>query len=179
MSMPEPFLRRNITKRIRSHIKPGGYLELQCVWPKLKCDDGSAPRDSGLMEFSRQALDASEMWVWKWQPNNFNQELPPGKISYSLTYYRLGVPLGACVNYADWMTATGFEDVTEKRMKMPSSPWPKDKRMKLIGAFEMHNLLRGMSGMSLRMFNKAYGWSQSEIELFLVKAKQDTAFLKC
>ncbi|EPE31357.1 S-adenosyl-L-methionine-dependent methyltransferase [Glarea lozoyensis ATCC 20868] len=133
------------------HIKPGGYLELQCVWPKLKCDDGSAPRESGLMEFSRNALDASQV---------------------------LGVPLSACVDYAEWMTATGFEDVTEKRMKMPSSPWPKDKRMKLIGAFEMHNLLRGISGMSLRMFNKAYGWSQEQIELFLVKVRQDIAHLK-
>lgn len=96
-----------------------------------------------------------------------------------LTYNRLGVPLSACVDYAEWMTAAGFEDVTEKRMKMPSSPWPKDKRMKLIGAFEMHNLLRGISGMSLRMFNKAYGWSQEEIELFLVKVRQDIAHLKC
>jgi hypothetical protein len=77
------------------------------------------------------------------------------------------------------MTAAGFEDVTEKRLKMPSSPWPKDKRMKLIGAFEMHNLLRGLSGMSLRMFSKAYGWSQEQIELFLVKVRQDTSYLKC
>lgn len=44
-----------------SHVKPGGYLELQCVYPKLRCDDGSAPVDSGLMEFSKEAMDASNM----------------------------------------------------------------------------------------------------------------------
>jgi hypothetical protein len=105
--------------------------------------------------------------------------IPTATWNLVLTTGRLGVPLAACTNYAEWMTDVGFEDVTEKRMKMPSSPWPKDKRMKLIGAFEMHNLLRGISGMSLRMFNKAYGWSQEQIEMFLVKVRQDTAYLKC
>jgi hypothetical protein len=64
-------------------------------------------------------------------------------------------------------------------MKIPSSPWPKDQRMKLIGALEMHNLLQGISGMSLRMFNKAYGWSQEEIEHFLMKVRKDTSLLEC
>jgi hypothetical protein len=54
-------LPRRVLIRHHSHVKPGGYLELQCVYPKLKCDDGSAPEDSGLMEFSRNALDASNM----------------------------------------------------------------------------------------------------------------------
>jgi hypothetical protein len=48
-----------------SHIRPGGYIELQSVLPKLCCDDGSCPPDSGLMTFSRHALDASEMYVVK------------------------------------------------------------------------------------------------------------------
>jgi len=72
------------------------------------------------------------------------------------------------------MTAAGFEDVVEKRIKMPSSAWPKEKRLKLIGAFEMHNIVRGVSAMSLRMFNKAYGWSREQIELFLVQVRRDT-----
>lgn len=77
------------------------------------------------------------------------------------------------------MTAAGFEDVTEKRFKMPNSPWPKEKRLKLVGALEMHNLLLGISGMSLRMFNKAYGWSRDQIELFLVQVRKDTPNMKC
>lgn len=72
------------------------------------------------------------------------------------------------------MIAAGFEDVTEVKIKLPSSPWAKDKRLKLIGAFEMHGLLQGVSGMSLRMFNRAFGWSQAEIELFLVDVRRDT-----
>ncbi|KAI9054703.1 hypothetical protein LZ554_001855 [Drepanopeziza brunnea f. sp. 'monogermtubi'] len=128
------------------HIKPGGYLELQCIYPRLKCDDGSTPTDSGLWQFSDHALEAST---------------------------RIGAPLDACTRYAEYMAVAGFTEVIERHYKVPASPWAKDKRMKLVGAFELHNLLRGISAMSLRMFSKAYGWSQSEIEMFLVKARAD------
>ncbi|TVY54942.1 Secondary metabolism regulator LAE1 [Lachnellula cervina] len=134
------------------HTKPGGYTELQCVLPHLHCDDGSAPPNSGLFEFSRQAQDASTI---------------------------LGLPLDACTRYADYMTAAGFVDVVEKRFKMPTSAWPKEKRLKLIGAFEMHNLVKGVSAMSLRMFNKAYGWSREQIEMFLTQVRKDTQNVRC
>lgn len=133
------------------HILPGGYLELQCVYPKLLCDDGSAPPGNGLETFANYARDASKS---------------------------MGTPLEACIHYAGYMRAAGFENVTEVRVKIPSVPWPKDKRMKLIGAYEMHNLVRGLSAMSLRMFSKAYGWTQEQTELFLVQVRKDTSNLR-
>jgi hypothetical protein len=133
------------------HIKPGGYFELQCIYPLLHCDDGSAPYDSGLMEFSRQALNASRI---------------------------MGTPLDACASYADYMTSAGFENVTERRIKVPSGPWAKEKRLKLIGAFEMDNLLRGVSGMSYRMFSKAFGWTSQQTEVFLVNVRRDIQNLR-
>ncbi|XMA16426.1 hypothetical protein WAI453_009217 [Rhynchosporium graminicola] len=136
----------NLVKQCYKTLKPGGYLELQCIYPRLKCDDDSTPPDSGLMMFSNYALDAST---------------------------KMGAPLDACIHYADYVSSAGFEDLVERRYKLPSSPWAREKRMKLIGAFELHNLLRGVSAMSLRMFSKAYGWSQSQIELFLVQARKD------
>jgi len=69
----------------------------------------------------------------------------------------MGAPLDACTEYASYMRAVGFEGIVEKNFKMPTSTWAKEKRLKLIGAFELHNLLRGLSAMSLRMFGKAYG----------------------
>ncbi|TVY82515.1 Secondary metabolism regulator [Lachnellula suecica] len=96
-----------------------------------------------------------------------------------LTRKRLGAPLDACIEYAAYMRKAGFEDVVEKRVKVPSSAWPKEKRLKLIGAFEMHNLVRGLSAMSLRMFSKAYGWSQEQVELFLVQTRKDVQNLRC
>jgi len=68
--------------------------------------------------------------------------------------------------------------VTEVRYKVPTSPWPKDQRMKLIGAFEMQSLLQGASAFSLRCFSRADGWSQEQTELFLMKMRNDVRNLK-
>jgi len=87
-------------------------------------------------------------------------------------------PLDACTHYASYMTDSGFENVIEQRFKVPSSPWAKDQRFKLIGAFEMHNLLAGVSGMSYRMFQKAFGWTAEQTELFLVNVRKDIKNLK-
>jgi hypothetical protein len=90
----------------------------------------------------------------------------------------MGTPLEACIHYAEYMRVAGFENVTETRVKLPSSAWPKDKRLKLTGAFEMHNLVRGVSAMSLRLFSKAYGWTQEQTELFLVQVRKDASNLR-
>jgi hypothetical protein len=124
---------------------------LQSVYPKLHCDDGSTPPESGLVTFALYARDASKI---------------------------MGTPLDACIHYAKYMKEAGFEDVTETRLKIPSSPWPKEKRLKLIGAFEMHNMVRGLSAMSLRMFAKAYGWTQEQTEAFLVQVRKDASNLR-
>ncbi|RDW80243.1 S-adenosyl-L-methionine-dependent methyltransferase-21 [Coleophoma cylindrospora] len=133
------------------HVKPGGYVELHCVYPKLFCDDESTPYDSGLMEFSRTALKASAA---------------------------MGTPLAACVEYKSYLEAAGFENVVETRFKLPSAPWPRDPRLKLIGAFELHNLLNGLSAMSLRMFSRAFGWTREQTEVFLVKVRKDLKDLR-
>ncbi|RDW92627.1 S-adenosyl-L-methionine-dependent methyltransferase-13 [Coleophoma crateriformis] len=133
------------------HVKPGGHVELHCVYPKLFCDDDSTPYDSGLMEFSRTALKASAV---------------------------MGTPLAACVEYKSYLEAAGFEDVVETRFKLPSAPWPRDPRLKLIGAFELHNLLNGLSAMSLRMFSRAFGWTREQTEVFLVKVRKDLKDLR-
>lgn len=133
------------------YTKPNGYTEFQCLLPEPHCDDDSAPADSGLVEFSEKICAASEI------------------VGYSLREPN---------NYKTYLEQAGFEDVVETRYKVPTSTWPKDKRMKLIGAFEMQSLLQGASAFSLRTFHKAYGWSQEETELFLMKMRRDTRDLR-
>ncbi|TAQ87311.1 hypothetical protein B7494_g4367 [Chlorociboria aeruginascens] len=81
-------------------------------------------------------------------------------------------------NYKSYMKAAGFEEVTEVRYKVPTSPWPRDKKMKLLGAFEMQSLLQGASAFSLRTFSKAFGWSQAQTETFLVQMRRDVRDLR-
>lgn len=103
------------------------------------------------MEFSEKICDASEI------------------VGYSLREPN---------NYKAYMEKAGFENVKEVRYRVPTSPWPKDKQMKLIGAFEMQSLLQGASAFSLRTFDKAYGWTQTETELFLMKMRNDVRDLR-
>jgi hypothetical protein len=104
-----------------------------------------------VIEFSEKICDASALAGWSLrEPNHFKS----------------------------YLQEAGFEDVTEVRFKVPTSPWPKNKRMKLIGAFEMQSLLQGASAFSLRTFSRAYGWTQEETELFLVKMRSDVRNLK-
>jgi len=133
------------------HTKPNGFVELQCLLPEPHCDDNSAPSDSGVIKFSEKICEASEICGWSLrEPNNFK------------TYVK----------------NAGFENVVEVRYKVPTSPWPKDRRMKLIGAFEMQSLLQGASAFSLRSFSKAYGWTQIETEVFLMALRNDCRDLR-
>tara|TARA_R110002060_G_scaffold40647_2_gene52006 strand:- start:1389 stop:1721 length:333 start_codon:yes stop_codon:yes gene_type:complete len=67
----------------------------------------------------------------------------------------------------------GFEDVTEHVIKLPVNTWPKDKRLKLLGAWEMENLLSSLEGMVMRIFQKALGWTAEEVLVFLVDVRKD------
>jgi hypothetical protein len=66
----------------------------------------------------------------------------------------------------------------ERRYQVPSSPWPADERLKMIGAFELHNLLQGLHGFSMRMFTKVFGWSPEQVEVFLVDVRKDLKNMK-
>ncbi|KAL3418585.1 methyltransferase domain-containing protein [Phlyctema vagabunda] len=133
------------------YTKPNGYLELQCLLPEPHCDDDSTPSDNGIVEFSTKICDASEICGWSLREPN---------------------------NYKRYLEKAGFEDVVEIRYKIPTAPWAKDPRMKLIGAFEMQSLLQGASAFSLRTFSKAYGWTQVETEAYLMKMRRDCRNLK-
>jgi len=133
-----------LTKQAFDHIKPGGYIELQCIHTGLRCDDGSSPPDSALQKFADLGIE------------------------FSAT---LGIPGNDPERYAGFLESAGFVDIVEQRFKVPSSPWAKDKRLKLVGAYELQNLLFGLRGMVLRMFSRM-GWTTEEIEVFLVEVRK-------
>ncbi|KAN0115171.1 S-adenosyl-L-methionine-dependent methyltransferase [Hyaloscypha variabilis] len=140
-----------LARQCFEYTKPNGYTEFQCLLPEPHCDDDSTPADTGVIEFSEKVCDASALAGWSLrEPNHFKA----------------------------YLQEAGFEDVTEVRYKVPTSPWPKDKRMKLIGAFEMQSLLQGASAFSLRTFSRAYGWTQEETEVFLLRMRTDVRNLK-
>lgn len=109
-------------------------------------DDGTMPPDSGFAVVCEKFIEASTIF---------------------------GASAEAPTRFASGMRDAGFVDVSENIFKIPSSPWPKDKRLKQIGALEMTNVVEGASAFGLRVFQKAFGWSKEQSELVLMSFRRD------
>lgn len=135
-----------LMRQMYEHTKPGGWVELASVYPRVMCDDGSMPDDSMFKFICDKFIEAS---------------------------YGMGAPLDSCLRFAEYLRTAGFVDVAEHVFKMPSSPWPKNERLKKIGALEMTNVVEGASAFGLRVFSHAYGWTREETELAMVGFRRD------
>ena len=135
-----------LMRQCYEHLKPGGYVELACIYPLPFCDDGSTPMDNGFRQVCEKFMEASALW---------------------------GTPADAPTRYAQYMRDAGFIDVSENVFKVPSCPWPKDKVLKQIGALEMTNVVEGAQGFGLRVFEKVFGWTKEQTELVMVNFRRD------
>ncbi|KAL6363212.1 hypothetical protein LRP88_02620 [Fusarium phalaenopsidis] len=129
-----------------THLKPGGWVEFQAIVGLLGSDDDSIPEDSYLRKFSGMMETASS---------------------------KFGASLTDPMKWKGWLEERGYQNVTEKVFKLPFNPWPKDPRMKILGAWEMENLLSGLEAMVTRMFQKGLGWSDAEVTVFLAFLRKE------
>ncbi|KAF8860843.1 S-adenosyl-L-methionine-dependent methyltransferase [Acephala macrosclerotiorum] len=136
----------HLISQVYTALKPGGWIEFQCIYGAVGCDDESLPADCDFRKFNKYVLAAAK---------------------------HMGCPLEDAEKYKQWFEEAGFEAVVEKKYKIPSNPWPKDPRLRLIGAFELEMFLNGLEGMSLRLFERAMGWSAEETTVFLTGVRKD------
>lgn len=129
-----------------SHVKPGGWVEWHEKHPLFLSDDGSLTEDHAIAKWGTTFFKASE---------NF------------------GTSASSPRNLKRWMIEAGFVDVEEHILKLPVGLWPKNKRLKNIGMFEMVNMDEGIEGLSLMLFTRALGWSREEVLLFLMDVRKD------
>lgn len=121
------------------YCKPGGYVEFECVYGVVGCDDGTLENARGFKEYDQLIGQAARAF---------------------------GTPLEDSAQFKEWFEAAGFEEVVEQKFKLPTGPWAKDPRLKLVGAFERENLVRNLEGMSMRLLEKGAGMrpeDQSEL----------------
>ncbi len=129
-----------------SHLKPGGYLELSCVWPVPACDDETLPQDCAYVEVCRT-----------FQEIGAKMEADPD----------------APLHFYEHMREAGFANVSQTILKTPTSPWPKDRRLKKVGALELMNLMEGAQGFLLRGYTKEFGKTREELELLLMRMRKE------
>jgi hypothetical protein len=51
--------------------------------------------------------------------------------------------------------------------------WPKDKKLKTLGAYCNENVRSGLEGLSLAMFTRVREWSREELEVFLAEVRKE------
>ena len=77
----------------------------------------------------------------------------------------------AILSLPDAMRAAGFTDVTVTKHKAPVGLWPRDKRLRFCGLFMRTAVMDGLGGVSRRPL-MALGWTQLQIEMFLVDVRK-------
>ncbi|EEU42593.1 uncharacterized protein NECHADRAFT_95723 [Fusarium vanettenii 77-13-4] len=133
-------------KKIYDNLNPGGYVELQEADLFLFSDDGTLQPTQALPRCLQLMYEASV------KPGRPYQEIPPLK---------------------DILAAIGFIDIVETRRRWPISTWPKDKRLKELGAWSRANLEGGLEAFTMAPLTRAHGWNGERVTLFLVDVRRE------
>ena len=72
-----------------------------------------------------------------------------------------------------WVKGAGFVNVAHKLLPIPVGMWPRDRRLKEVGAFDLAQFLDGLEAISLRVFTNVLGWSADEVAVFLASVRKD------
>jgi ubiquinone/menaquinone biosynthesis C-methylase UbiE len=126
------------------HLKPGGWVEWHQKYPWFLSDDGSLPPETPIEMWGKYFFEAAE---------------------------KFGTPVETAQKLKPWMEEAGFVDVQEHILKLPVGPWPKDKRLKQVGLFEMVNMTEGVEGLTMMAFTRALKWSPERVQLFLLDVR--------
>ncbi|KAH8896408.1 S-adenosyl-L-methionine-dependent methyltransferase [Thozetella sp. PMI_491] len=127
-------------------LNPGGWIEMSDIVCELKSDDNTVPENSPLKKWTELSLEASK---------------------------KLGRSIDSAKQYKDQLEAAGFVNVTAVQYKWPLNPWPADPKYKELGTWTQHNMLGGISGLSMALYTRGHGWTMDELEAFLVDVRKE------
>ncbi|KAK3389791.1 S-adenosyl-L-methionine-dependent methyltransferase [Podospora didyma] len=126
------------------HLRPGGWIEFQESWGMPFCDDGtmvSEGEDEDIMvRFYRLCADAMA---------------------------RFGMQIDKGTKVGEYLSHTGFTNITCVKRKVPIGTWAKEKALRLVGLY-----VREATMQSLPSMGKAFaGLGMSEVEREVWAAK--------
>ena len=134
-----------LVERCYDNLNPGGIIELQ---------------DGDFVTYSEDGTTKGT-WLDKWN-NDFANAAKQG-----------GRTVQPGPQLEEWVRAAGFEDVHHEKVRLPLGLWPKDKKLKEVGAFNLVQLKEGLEGFSLALFTRVLGWSPDEVQILLTKVRKD------
>ncbi|KAJ5630483.1 uncharacterized protein N7484_010583 [Penicillium longicatenatum] len=135
-----------LLRQAYTHLRPGGWVELQEFEVTLRSDDDSLRLAPTLCEFLGRLHEASE------------------------AFHR---PMNIAEGHRQRLVEAGFKDVRDEVYKVPSSMWPKDPIQKQIGRYNLCSLLMAVESYSLALFTRVLGWSNIQTQVFLAGVRRD------
>jgi hypothetical protein len=120
-----------------SCTKPGGYVEHAESSAPMYCDDQVLDSTNGAIRFCQTLTNAMEV---------------------------IGRPPASAESMKKCLEDAGFVDVTVKTYKQPVAPWPKDKRLKNIGAMALLNCQTAFTAYGMAAFTRILGMTKGKAE---------------
>ncbi|KAK1983159.1 methyltransferase domain-containing protein [Colletotrichum cereale] len=126
------------------NLEPGGYLELQDNMFPLRCQDGTMSDDFIPYKWTNLVIEGAD---------------------------KTGRSLTVAASFKQMLKDAGFIDVEERREIWPFNPWPKDKRLKSLGAWSQASALMGIDAVSMGLFTRVLDWSPEETTVFCAEVR--------
>jgi hypothetical protein len=86
---------------------------------------------------------------------------------------KIGLNMDVATTFAQTLRDAGYEDVTEKIYDVPMGTWPRDSRLKEVGAFQLAQFLSAIQGIAMGLLTRVMGWSREEVEVMLVELRNE------
>jgi hypothetical protein len=144
-----------LIERALNHLNPDGWLEIVEFEVVFQSNNNSCDRAPELKKWTDGLLEAGA---------------------------KIGRQMDVAVNLEKWLQQAGFTNVVQHKMLVPFGPWPKDKELKIIGAYQLMNMLDATTSYGQAHFTRVLGWTPLEYEVFSAKVRnqlQDRSLQLC
>ncbi|KAL4751048.1 hypothetical protein BDW72DRAFT_174600 [Aspergillus terricola var. indicus] len=129
-----------------SSLTPGGWLEMQELSNPVTSDDGTLPENNPLSQWGRLLIEASK---------------------------KMNRPVDNPAKYESWMREAGFVNCRTIVYKWPTNPWPAEEKGKMLGLWNLYNVLQRFEEFSMTLLVKVLGWEVDDAKTFLGEVKRE------
>ncbi|KAA8911371.1 S-adenosyl-L-methionine-dependent methyltransferase [Sphaerosporella brunnea] len=127
----------SLMRQVFRSTKPGGYCELVETGTTCHSDDGTMTETNGV-----------KVWME----------------TIAAALVEIGRPPASAEAMKKHLLDAGFVDVEVKTVREPLGPWPKDRKLKNIGAMVLMNCQTGFHAYGLAAFTRILGMTKEEAD---------------
>lgn len=140
-----------LVEQAYENLSPGGWAEFQDCDLEFTSDDNTLTEEHYFRKWNNVFIEGLAA---------INRDARPGPKLHA------------------YFEAAGFVNIHVEFFKVPMGSWPKDPQLKDTGLMNLVQMLDGMEGFSLKIFELA-GWSTMETQVFLTHVRKEMKSNKC